>query len=132
MTDGTHAPQAHHDNGRRRAVITADDPDRGFAVRITYDDAGYPTSFARAGAVPEDEDEPLPEGVFHLLIADEDLYGRALRWRATLCGAWVHPRELPSSYFAENELRNPRYCPECVSEAVRWSADAADAESARL
>ncbi|MGH3852794.1 MAG: hypothetical protein ACRDR6_04705 [Pseudonocardiaceae bacterium] len=70
--------------------------------------------------------ESLPEGVFHLLIADDDLVHRAFRMRVTVCGELVQPSSLPPSCFEEGGEggRDPRYCPECVSEAVRWSAEA--------
>lgn len=68
----------------------------------------------------------LPEGVFHLLIVDDDLTQRAFRFqtRATLCGEVVESSSLPPSPFPEGEEidREPRYCPVCVREAVRWSA----------
>ncbi|MGH3830280.1 MAG: hypothetical protein ACRDRS_07470 [Pseudonocardiaceae bacterium] len=68
----------------------------------------------------------LPEGVFHLLIADDDLVHRACRMRVTVCGELVQPSSLPPSCFNEEGegYRDPRYCPECVSEALRWSAEA--------
>jgi hypothetical protein len=97
--------------------------DDGFAVWITSDAAGDQRAVLLTGPVPEDE--PLPEGVFHLLVADEDVAHRAQLRRTTLCGAEVQPNDLPSSYLG-GQL-NPRYCPECVSEAVRWSAAAGSA-----
>jgi hypothetical protein len=68
---------------------------------------------------------PLPGGVFHLLIADGDLAARVLRSRVTVCGAVVHPRSLPPSWFRDGDEidGDPRYCLECVREAVRWSAE---------
>jgi hypothetical protein len=68
----------------------------------------------------------LPAGVFHLLTADDDLTQRPFRFRmrSTLCGQVVQPSSLPPSPFPEGEQinRDPRYCPACVGEAVRWSA----------
>jgi hypothetical protein len=107
------------------AVLTVDGA-AGFEIWITDDDAGRPpASVTLDGAVPEDE--PLPEGVFHLLVADDDLYNRALRGRPTLCGAWVQPAQLPPSYDKDWESPCPRYCRECVKEAVRLGAAAGDA-----
>lgn len=67
--------------------------------------------------------EALPEGVFHLLIADEDLAIRAYQRRITLCGAVVQPADLPPSCPGEGEELGPDpwYCQDCVREALRWS-----------
>jgi hypothetical protein len=68
----------------------------------------------------------LPVGVFHLLTANDDLTQRPFQFqtRVTLCCEVVQPSSLPPSPFPEGEEidRNPRYCAECVREAVRWSA----------
>ncbi len=77
----------------------------------------------------------LPVGVFHLLTADDDLTQRPFqfRTRVTLCGEVVQPSSLPPSPFPEGEEidRVPRYCPECVREAARFSAEAVDHLAAR-
>ncbi len=77
-------------------------------------------------SVVEQAGRPLPVGVFHLVIADDDLVHRARQMRLTVCGAVVAPSGLPPSCFPEGgEIdRDPRYCPECVIEAVRWCAQA--------
>ena len=49
------------------------------------------------GCAVEETEQSLPEGVFHLLIADEDLAMRAFRRRVTVCGAVVEPWNLPAS-----------------------------------
>ena len=74
----------------------------------------------------EQTGQSLPVGVFHLLVADDDLVHRAWQKRLTVCGAVVAPSSLPPSCFPEGgEIdRDPRYCPKCVSEAVRWCAQA--------
>ncbi|MGH3825423.1 MAG: hypothetical protein ACRDRA_21670 [Pseudonocardiaceae bacterium] len=72
--------------------------------------------------------QPLPEGVFHLLVADDDLTQHPFRFqmRSTVCGEVLQPSSLPPSCFGDevDGDREPRYCPECVREAVRWSAAA--------
>ncbi|HET9117684.1 MAG TPA: hypothetical protein VFN75_06350, partial [Pseudonocardiaceae bacterium] len=87
-----------------------------------------PSSVTLDGAVAEDE--PLPEGLFHRLVADEDMAHRGHMSLATLCGAWVQPLYLPPSAVEHWHARSPRYCPECVREALRGAA-AGDATSAR-
>lgn len=42
---------------------------------------------------------PLPEGVFHIVMADDDLVYRALWSKITLCGAVVQPSRLPPPKF---------------------------------
>jgi hypothetical protein len=81
---------------------------------------------ADAARLFADTEWSLPAGVFHLLAADDDLTQRPFqfRMRLTLCGQVVQPACLPPSPFPEGEQinRNPRYCPTCVGEAIRWSA----------
>jgi hypothetical protein len=70
--------------------------------------------------------EELPEGVFHLLTADDDVasaYGGCV----AVCGVVMSVSDLPPAcYFEVVADRNPRYCPECVREACRWSTEASD------
>lgn len=72
------------------------------------------------GSAVDETEQPLPEGVFHLVIADEDLALRAFRRRETVCGAVVQPQHLPPSLPPEGcEIDcEPRYCPACVREAA--------------
>jgi hypothetical protein len=68
--------------------------------------------------------KPLPEGVFHLLTADDDLaspYGSLV----AVCGEVLSTSALPPSCFPPGvELdRDPLYCPACIRVAVRWSSD---------
>ncbi len=68
----------------------------------------------------------LPEGVFHLLVADDDLAQRPCGSRVvTVCGEVVSASSLPPScYPPGGEVdRYPRYCPACVREAARWNAE---------
>lgn len=68
----------------------------------------------------------LPESVFHLLIADADVTSSYGDWM-TVCGEVVRSSALPSSCYAEGDEvglgRDLRFCPECVREACRWSAE---------
>lgn len=89
---------------------------------------------------PAGEDPLLPEGVFHLIVADRDLTDRAYQQKATLCGAWLSSSELPPPFRDEGDEigdREPRFCPGCAREAHRWragdalSATGAAAEDAR-
>ncbi len=128
MTNGELTQQTQEDhNGGRHAVISADGR-AGFAVWITDVDVGPPTSVTLDGVVPEGE--PLLEGVFHLLVADEDVAHRVHMSLATLCGAWVQPPQLPPSSVGHWRARSPRYCLECVREALQGAA-AGDTASAR-
>ncbi|MGH3804759.1 MAG: hypothetical protein ACRDTD_32375 [Pseudonocardiaceae bacterium] len=72
---------------------------------------------------------PLPAGVFHLLTADDDVastYGGYV----AVCGELVRVSSLPPSCYSEvGPGRDPRYCPACVREAARFSAEAGDRES---
>ncbi len=73
---------------------------------------------------------PLPEGVFHLLIADDDLAQHPCGSRVvTVCGELVSASSLPPScYPPGGEVdRDPLYCPACVCAAARWSAEAEQA-----
>ncbi len=77
---------------------------------------------------------PLPEGAFHLLTADDDLahpYGGFYGGLVAVCGeAMTRSGLRPSCYPpGESAGRDPRYCPECVREAARWSAEAGDRAS---
>jgi hypothetical protein len=66
----------------------------------------------------------LPEGVFHLLAADNDVTTR-YRGYMTLCGELLVASGLPLSCWSEEGSgRDPRYCPDCVREAGRWSVEA--------
>ncbi|HEY3894977.1 MAG TPA: hypothetical protein VGL88_06375 [Pseudonocardiaceae bacterium] len=68
----------------------------------------------------------LPEGVFHLLTADDDVTSSYLGY-VTVCGEVVIASDLPpSSCSPEGPEREPRYCPACVREAARWSAEVGD------
>ncbi len=71
--------------------------------------------------------EGLPEGVFHLLTADDDLARHPCESHVvTVCGALVSASSLPPSCSppgGESD-RDPLYCPACVREAARWSAKA--------
>jgi hypothetical protein len=75
--------------------------------------------------------EPLAEGVFHLLAADDNVphpYGGSV----AVCGEVLSTPALPLSCFppgGEFE-RNPWYCPACVRRAVRFSADGNRASAA--
>ena len=75
--------------------------------------------------------EPLPEGVFHLLTADDDLVRHGNH--VTVCGALVHASSLPPSCYAPGceSNRDPLYCPTCVSTAVRWNSEAKPARDRR-
>lgn len=72
-------------------------------------------------------EESLPEGVFHLLPADSDVASTDGGYVA-VCGAVMVASGLPSACYLDDvgPGRDPRYCPECVREAVRWSAEADD------
>jgi hypothetical protein len=76
--------------------------------------------------------EPLPEGVFHLLTADDDLV-RPDGNHVTVCGALVRALRLPPSCYAPGSEpnRDPLYCPTCVSTAVRWNSEAKPARDRR-
>ena len=65
----------------------------------------------------------MPEGVFHLLAADSDV-ASPFRGYVTVCGEHVPGGTLPSCFSEGNEVGpdDPRYCPVCVREAVRWMA----------
>jgi hypothetical protein len=76
--------------------------------------------------------EPLPEGVFHLLTADDDLV-RPDGNHVTVCGALVRALSLPPSCYAPGSKpnRDPLYCPTCVSTAVRWNSETKPARDRR-
>lgn len=85
--------------------------------------AGWPMSTA------ELDESGLPEGVFHLLTADTDVASTEGGYVA-VCGAVMVASGLPPSCYPEVEPgRDPRYCPECVREAARWSAEAGDRQA---
>lgn len=70
--------------------------------------------------------EKLPEGVFHLLTAYDDV-ASAYGGYVAVCGAVMSVSGLPPTcYFEVMADHNPRYCPECVREACRWSAEVGD------
>ncbi len=76
---------------------------------------------------------PLPEGVFHLLIADDDLAQHSCGSQiVTVCGEPVSTSSLPPTcYPPGGEVdRNPLYCPACVSEVARWNAETGHARPA--
>ncbi len=79
----------------------------------------------------------LPAGVFHLLTADDDLAHPDLAHPdlahpcggfVAVCGEVMTKSGLPSSCYppGESSGRDRRYCPACVREAARWSAEAPD------
>lgn len=78
------------------------------------------TESAAEGA---DLDE-LPEGVSHLLAADDELAeGGRTGTHVAVCGAPVRVAHLPSlTCNPEYEWNSPLYCPACVRAAGRWSA----------
>lgn len=84
---------------------------------------------------PAEEDPPLPEGVFHLVAADSDLTHRAYQRKVTVCGASLSSSDLPPPCFGPEGAEigyydDPRFCPACVREALRWRAeDAFSAEA---
>ena len=68
----------------------------------------------------------LPEGVFHLLTADDDI-ASTYRGYVAVCGEVVVASGLPPSCCLEvGPGPDPRYCSGCVREAVRWNAEAGD------
>ncbi|MGH3807402.1 MAG: hypothetical protein ACRDRU_12375 [Pseudonocardiaceae bacterium] len=81
---------------------------------------------------PAEEDPALPEGVFHLVVADDDLT-QGYRSKMTLCGATLSSSKLPPPCWGEGlEIGDdiPRFCPACAREAHRWRAeDALSAEA---
>lgn len=62
-------------------------------------------------------------GFSHLLAADDALAPGRWGVHVTLCGQQVRG---PNPGATED---GDRYCPECVSEAVRWSASAYETEA---
>ncbi len=72
----------------------------------------------------------LPDGVFHLLTADDELphpYGSLV----TVCREVVNTSALPPScYPPEGKSdRDPWYCPACARGAARFSAETGDRAS---
>ncbi len=72
---------------------------------------------------------PLPEGVSHLLVADDVLIPGRWGVHITLCGQQVRApsaaaAEDPSATAAEDDRYYPslRYCSECAAQAARWQA----------
>ncbi|MBV9013595.1 MAG: hypothetical protein JO272_16410 [Pseudonocardiales bacterium] len=68
---------------------------------------------------------PLPDGVFHLLTAD-NLVRQTYGIHITICGEDISTSDLPLSCYDENSDdfgRDPAYCPECVREAARFTAE---------
>lgn len=113
--------------GGRPAVLIADER-AGFSAYITDEAGSDPTGVTLAGAVPEDEDEPLAAGVSHLLVAESDLLDECHRHRRylTICGQVVAVSELPTSWCEPGCEREHAYCPDCVREALRRSGDVVD------
>lgn len=91
------------------------DGPNGWAVRIT--DGG-------AGLVDPEADPALPSGVSHLLVADDVLIPGRWGSHITLCGQEVRRPNVEH----DDPLDWPccRYCPECVREASRWSAESVE------
>ncbi|MGH3566677.1 MAG: hypothetical protein ACRDRH_11720 [Pseudonocardia sp.] len=72
-----------------------------------------------------DDGDPctLPAGVSHLLVADEALCpGRWGSSHVTVCGEEI---PTPGATAADPTVDDPKYCPQCVRAAVRWSARSA-------
>ncbi len=65
----------------------------------------------------------LPVGVSHLLVADDALIPGRWGVHITVCGQEIRR---PS---AEHDDTDPKFCPECVREAARYSAEAEDRAS---
>ncbi len=67
---------------------------------------------------------PLPEGTLHLLVADKGVTeGRWYGEYLTLCHALVPASGLPPSLCPDGCDQEHRFCPQCVREAARWSAE---------
>ncbi|MGH3777293.1 MAG: hypothetical protein ACRDRR_16455 [Pseudonocardiaceae bacterium] len=103
-------------SGNNRAVLTVDGAD-GFAIWLTGGDGHGPVD-----AEADPEHAPLPAGVSHLLAADDALIPGRWGEHITLCGLQVRR---PGANAAEEECE-VRYCPACVAEASRWSAEPVD------
>lgn len=90
------------------------------------DPGAYPMSgqaeLVSLGPGADKTEQLLPQGVFHLLTADDDVastYGGYV----AVCGEVMSVSGLPPSCCPEvGPSTDPRYCPECVREAIRWSA----------
>jgi hypothetical protein len=71
----------------------------------------------------------LPDGVFHLLAADDTVH-QTYGTYVTVCGEDVPVSDLPPSCYSEEgreAARDPQYCLECVPEAARWNAESGQA-----
>jgi hypothetical protein len=66
----------------------------------------------------------LSEGVFHLLAADDDVTTPWLGY-VTVCGEVLVSSGLPPACWSDEVEpgRDARYCPVCVREVGRWSAE---------
>lgn len=101
-----------------RVFLTVDEPD-GWAVRITDGDPG---------PVDPEADPALPAGVSHLLVADDALIPGRFGVHITLCGKQMRR---PNVTADEHECADlscdcVHYCPACVREATRLSAELID------
>jgi hypothetical protein len=69
----------------------------------------------------------LPEGVFHLLTADDDVT-TMYRGYVAVCGEPLVASDLPPACWSDEvgPGRDAWYCPACVREAGRWSAKAGE------
>lgn len=94
------------------------------AVDGNGSDRQYPPGWLRSMA---EREESLPEGVFHLLTADSDVASTEGGYVA-VCGAVLVAWGLPPACYLDDvgPTRDPWYCPACVREAARWSAEADD------
>jgi hypothetical protein len=75
--------------------------------------------------VDSEVDAPLPAGVSHLLVANDALIPGRWGVHVALCGA---RRRAPEPTALEHECADAscdcvHYCPDCVQEAARWSAE---------
>lgn len=59
----------------------------------------------------------------HLLPADDSVRKLFPSARVALCGRLVDPSELPPAMGTPDCEGEHRYCPACVREALRWSAE---------
>lgn len=64
---------------------------------------------------------PLPAGVSHLLAANDALIPGRCGAHPTLCGQQVRRPNVEHDDFLDYLCFY--YCPECVREATRWSAE---------
>ena len=70
---------------------------------------------------------PLAAGVSHLLAANDALMPGRWSSHITLCGEEIRtPSAIVDEHECELGCGCVRYCPECVREAARFSAEAVD------